>query len=108
MSRENEFKSTSDTEPAGKSTLVSLSVAPSFFVKATEIYSSWCSIVECQNCGLRAKSEDLHPIDPCPRCGRKFELSEKVGRWVKIRPWWKWWGPKGYWEILEQNDQIEK
>lgn len=83
------------------SRLVPLSMPPSYFVKLTRNYRTWCSITECPNCGLRGKYEDWHTVHPCPQCGTKPK--KKVGRWVDLRPWWKCWGPKGYWEILEQN-----
>lgn len=66
-----------------------IQVSPSNFVRITCRYRSWCKIVVCPVCGLRAKYEDCHPSAPCPECGAWLE--EKVGRWVctSSGTWWK-------------------
>lgn len=56
------------------------SVEPSYFVRTTCRFRTWCNITVCGECGLRAKYEDCHPIDPCPDCGA--EMKEHVGKWV--------------------------
>jgi hypothetical protein len=65
-----------------------MNIKPSWFVKLTRIYKSWCNVVLCEKCGLKAKYEDCHPVEPCPNCGNR--LTERVGRWKN----------KG-WEILD-------
>lgn len=76
-------------------------IPSSWFVKFTRCYKQWCAITECKGCGLRAKYEDVHPVDPCPNCGG--EVIEKVGRWtiVKKPKWYQFWKRKiGEWELV--------
>ena len=80
--------------------MTELHVKPSHFVRVTRVYRSWCTITVCGDCGLRAKYEDCHPVEPCPNCGGK--LAEMVGRWVRVRrgTWWKLWTDAVYrWQV---------
>ena len=63
--------------------LVRISIPPSFFVRETRVYKSWCNVTECPDCGVRGKYEDAHIVNPCFNCGVK--VKEKVGRW-KLKP----------------------
>ena len=75
-----------------------ISIKPSFYVRCTSIYLYWCNVVICKNCNLVAQYDDMHPVNPCPNCGKS--LIEHVGRWIK--PKRTWYGKlisKGYWEI---------
>lgn len=59
-------------------------IPPSLFVRQTRVYRQWCHVSFCNNCGLVAKYEDVHPVDPCPHCGEKLE--KVVGRWRTTKP----------------------
>lgn len=76
--------------------LIKKSIPPSFYVKTMRDYLNWCSVSECQKCGLLGKREDFHPANYCPNCA--IHPKEKVGRWIKTAPWWKFYGTQGYWE----------
>jgi predicted RNA-binding Zn-ribbon protein involved in translation (DUF1610 family) len=58
---------------------VTIHIEPSWFVRNVRRYKTWCSITVCEDCGLRAKYEDCHPVHPCPNCGSR--MVEHVGRW---------------------------
>lgn len=80
--------------------LIADSLPPSGFVRDRRIYRNWCSVTVCPGCGLRAKYEDQHPVDPCRCCGER--LTEKVGRWVKIsRGWFR--SSTGYWQLRDES-----
>jgi len=63
---------------------MTIHIPPSWFVKQTRTYRNWCSVTECSECGLRAKYEDAHIVEPCPNCGGK--MHQKVGRWLTTIP----------------------
>lgn len=75
---------------------------PSGFVQRTKVYKKWCSVVQCPDCGMVAKYEDRHPVNPCTECGNK-NLKEKVGRWIAQSKWYEF-KIKGYWELMPQVD----
>ena len=60
--------------------LVRCSISPSWFVRNARVYKVWCKITVCNKCGVRAKYEDQHPVNPCMRCGDT--VMENVGRWI--------------------------
>jgi hypothetical protein len=71
-------------------------IPPSWFVRTTCRYLSWCSITHCPDCGLRAKYEDCHPVDPCPSCGGKLQVA--VGHWkVTVKPIFLFRKERGEW-----------
>lgn len=77
-------------------------VPPSSYVRMTRRYRVWTDIVVCQACGLTAKYEDCHPVNPCPNCGN-YHLREKSGRWVTTkRPFLGLFGEEvGHWEVIK-------
>lgn len=85
--------------------LMSVSLPPSWFVKNTRVYKSWCSITVCPDCGQRAKYEDQHPVNPCMSCGSTVQ--EKVGRWSsEPRKWWEISKlGRGAWFLREEINQ---
>lgn len=82
--------------------LVELSIPPSLLVTCMGGYERWCRVNECLSCGILGHSDDMRRANPCPNCGN-YPVKESFGRWVNLQPWWKMWGPEGYWEMLEQT-----
>lgn len=59
----------------------------------------WVSGSKCPVCKTTGLYEDLHPVNPCPRCGAR--IKELVIRWIPdTDTWWPWLTRyrKGYWE----------
>ena len=52
--------------------------------------STWINGAKCSVCNTTGTYEDLHPVDPCPRCGSK-SIREIVVRWEPKKTWWTWW-----------------
>lgn len=80
------------------------SIPPSSFVRMARVYLAWCSVSICEECGMVAKYEDMHPVDPCPFCGSAVNVA--VGRWEPAaNHWWEFWKyGKGKW-ILHPNNR---
>ncbi len=60
------------------------SLPPSWFVRSTRTYLQWAKVSLCPGCGFRGKYEDMHPVDPCPRCGNGSPVV-CTGRWAVVR-----------------------
>ena len=46
---------------------------------------NWVSGSKCSVCKTTGLYEDLHPVNPCPRCGAK--IKELVIRWEPAQGW---------------------
>ena len=84
-------------------------VGPSWFVRETRRFRVWCSVTVCNGCGLRAKYEDCHTVNPCPYCGDR--MVERVGRWkTTVKP--VLFGllrrERGEWELRSECDNAKE
>lgn len=83
---------------------MTIHIEPSWFVRQTRIFRAWCSVTVCKECGLRAKYEDCHPVDPCPNCGGR--VAKHVGRWettVKPALFGLWRRERGEWVLRNER-----
>jgi DNA-directed RNA polymerase subunit RPC12/RpoP len=48
---------------------------------------TFSTITKCKNCDLTALYEDMHPINPCPRCGSKI-IVIGAAKWDKSKSKW--------------------
>jgi predicted RNA-binding Zn-ribbon protein involved in translation (DUF1610 family) len=84
--------------------IMAIHIEPSWFVRNARVYRAWCLVTVCRDCGLRAKYEDAHPVDPCPNCGG--EMVKSVGKWsTTVKPLLFGWirREQGKWVLKDEE-----
>lgn len=92
-------------------TKISNSVSPSWYVRTYDgAPGTFQSVSVCHSCGLRAARRQMHPVNPCPRCGGKVR-GDYAGRWIvttKERLFGLLGKEVGYWQLREEAIEPKK